>query len=93
MKTVAVRHRTAISLTPPKPNAWLPHVPFSALQRLCRPAGLVPRVSTVCRWADREEIRYKYDAQGGIWATWVALNAALGLGGAAPEMEREEDLI
>lgn len=68
-------------------------VPFSALQRLCRPAGPAPRVSTVCRWADREGIRYKYDAQGGIWTTGAAINAALGLGSAGPEMEREEDLI
>ncbi len=68
-------------------------VPFAALQRLCRPAGPTPRASTVCRWAEREGIRYKYDAQGGIWTTKAALNAALGLGAAGPELEQEEDLI
>lgn len=68
-------------------------VHFAALQRLCRPSGPPPRASTVCRWADRQGIRYKYDAQGGIWTTKAALNAALGLGQADPEMEREEDLI
>jgi len=68
-------------------------VPFAALQRLCRPAGPVPRASTVCRWAELQGIRYKYDAQGGIWTTKAALNAALGLGQLDPEMEREEDLI
>lgn len=68
-------------------------VAFATLQRLCRPVGPVPRASTVCRWADRQGIRYKYDAQGGIWTTKEALNAALGLCPAAPELEQEEDLI
>jgi hypothetical protein len=54
-------------------------VPFAQLQRLCRPTGPAPRVSTVVRWADRQHIRYKYDGLGGIWTTQAALDAAVGL--------------
>lgn len=67
-------------------------VTFTELQRLCRPDGPLPRASTVRRWADRQEIRYKYDGRGGIWTTTDALNAALGLAAAQAD-HRPQDLI
>ncbi|TAA18738.1 hypothetical protein EA658_13945 [Pseudoxanthomonas winnipegensis] len=54
---------------------------FSDLQELCRP-GERPRLSTVVRWADENGIRYKYDANGGIWTTLAALDAALSVSAA-----------
>jgi len=66
---------------------------FPDLQRMCRPEGPTPRASTVRRWADRQEIRYKYDGAGGIWTTTAALNAALGIGGGEAAGAAPEDLI
>lgn len=68
-------------------------ITFNDLQRMCRPAGPAPRASTVRRWADRQQIRYKYDGAGGIWTTTAALNAALGIGLVDPASVRPEDLI
>ncbi|MBD9478548.1 hypothetical protein [Pseudoxanthomonas sp. PXM02] len=71
-------------------------VPFTALQRMCRPNGPAPRASTVAKWADRQHIRYKYDGAGGIWTTQAALDAAVGLHAAlsaANEETRIEDLM
>jgi hypothetical protein len=71
-------------------------VPFTALQRMCRPNGPAPRASTVAKWADRQRIRYKYDGQGGIWTTQAALDAAVGLHSpqqAANDETRIEDLV
>lgn len=68
-------------------------ITFNDLQRLCRPAGPTPRASTVRRWADRQQIRYKYDGDGGIWTTAAALNAALGIGQVGAASDRPEDLI
>ena len=51
---------------------------FSDLQQLCQP-GRKPRRPTVEAWARRAGVRFSYDAQGGIWTTLDALNAALGL--------------
>ena len=57
---------------------------FEDLQRMCRPnpEGPLPRLATVARWAEDQGIRYKYDAQGGIWTTLDAVNAALGVAAA-----------
>lgn len=52
---------------------------FSDLQRLARPDGPPPRLSTVVRWANQQGIRFRYDGAGGIWTTIDALNVALGL--------------
>lgn len=60
---------------------------FEDLQRLCRPTGHKPTPATVRRWATAQGIPYKWNAQGGIWTTTDALNAALGL---APSAEDEE---
>ncbi len=51
---------------------------------MCRPnvGGPLPRLATVVRWAEDQGIRYKYDAQGGIWTTLDAVNAALGVAAA-----------
>ena len=54
-------------------------IEFVELQRLCRPHGPRPSVTTVIRWAKQQGIRYKLDGCGGIWTTSEALNAALGL--------------
>ena len=51
---------------------------FHDLQDLCQP-GKRPRRSTVEQWAKRQGVRYSYDADGGIWTTVDALNAAIGL--------------
>ena len=69
---------------------------FEDLQHMCRPRGPAPRASTVAKWAERQQIRYKYDGRGGIWTTTDALNAALGLSAlqdAANDETRIEDLI
>ena len=50
---------------------------FEELRRLCRPNGPKPRLQTVCSWADKQGIRYKWDNAGGIWTTMEAVNAAL----------------
>ena len=52
-------------------------VNFEQLQRLCRPSGPRPTVTTVRRWADRLGIRYAPDGHGGIWTTATALNRIL----------------
>lgn len=54
---------------------------FQDLQELCQP-GRKPRRATVEAWARRSGVRFSYDAEGGIWTTLDALNAALGLGAA-----------
>ena len=54
---------------------------FSDLQELCKP-NEKPRLATVVKWADDAGIRYKYDAQGGIWTTLSALEAAIGISAA-----------
>ncbi|MBN5019920.1 hypothetical protein JY437_01970 [Stenotrophomonas maltophilia] len=51
---------------------------FRDLQELCQP-GKRPRLATVERWARDRQIRFQYDAAGGIWTTTTALNEALGL--------------
>jgi len=51
---------------------------FRDLQELCQP-GKRPRLATVERWARHRNIRFQYDACGGIWTTTAALNEALGL--------------
>lgn len=58
---------------------------FSDLQRLCRPrtTDSPPKRATVEAWARAQNIAFKYDGRGGIWTTHEALNAALGLSGAA----------
>lgn len=58
---------------------------FSDLQRLCRPrtTDSPPKRATVEAWAFKQGIAFKYDGRGGIWTTKDALNAALGLRGAA----------
>lgn len=70
---------------------------FEDLQRLCRPApdAPMPQLATVEKWARTQGIRYRYDAQGGIWTTVDALNAALGLQSASNEDcgYRAEDLF
>lgn len=65
---------------------------FEDLQRLCRPHGPPPRPATVRRWAERQQISYKYDGSGGIWTTLAALNSALQLGGQTTP-SKPEDLI
>ena len=52
-------------------------VNYEQLQRLCRPSGPRPTVTTVRRWADRLGIRYAPDGHGGIWTTVTALNRIL----------------
>jgi len=71
-----------------------PILQFEDLQQLCRP-GKRPRLATVETWAKRQGIRYQYDAEGGIWTTVEALNAALGLGGSANDSApyRPDELI
>ena len=54
-------------------------VNFEQLQRLCRPSGPRPTVTTVRRWADRQGISYATDGNGGIWTTASALNRVLGI--------------
>lgn len=66
---------------------------FADLQRICRPDGPPPRASTVCRWADQQHIRYKYDGRGGIWTTVEALNAALRVGDLPTTHECPQDLV
>jgi len=55
-----------------------PILQFEDLQQLCRP-GEKPRLATVEAWAQRQGIRYQYDASGGIWTTLEALNVSLGI--------------
>lgn len=50
---------------------------FEELRRLCRPHGPRPRLKTLCKWADKQGIRYKWDNSGGIWTTVDAVNAAV----------------
>lgn len=66
---------------------------FEDLRRLCRPEGPEPRPATVVRWARAQGIRYKYDADGGIWTTVDALNAALGLQAAKEDLHSTMELI
>ncbi|WP_454261467.1 hypothetical protein [Pseudoxanthomonas mexicana] len=71
-------------------------VPFTVLQRMCRPTGPAPRASTVAKWAEREHIRYKYDGEGNIWTTQAALDAAwdcISPQQAANDETRIEDLV
>ncbi len=68
-------------------------LPFPVLQRMCRPEGPLPRVTTVQRWATRERIRYGYDGNGGIYSTVDAVNAALGLGVASEKPTSAAELI
>ncbi|WP_283161592.1 hypothetical protein [Xanthomonas nasturtii] len=66
---------------------------FADLQRICSPDGPAPRLVVVCRWADREGIRYRYDRKGRIWTTIDAVNAALGIAEPAANQENAMELI
>ncbi|MDV2452681.1 hypothetical protein [Xanthomonas hortorum] len=66
---------------------------FADLQRICSPDGPAPRLMVVCRWADREGIRYRYDRKGRIWTTIDAVNAALGIAEPAANHENAMELI
>ena len=50
---------------------------FEELKTLCRPYGPRPRLKTVCQWAEKQGIRYKWDSSGGIWTTVEAVNSAV----------------
>lgn len=58
---------------------------FEDLQKLCRPDPKAPppKLATVERWARKIGLRYTYDGHGGLISTVDAVNAALGLTGAA----------
>ncbi|ODT97302.1 MAG: hypothetical protein ABS82_01230 [Rhodanobacter sp. SCN 67-45] len=63
---------------------------FADLQELCQP-GKKPRPATVESWAKKIGLRYTYDGAGGIVTTVDALNAALGLTGAANDKAYSPD--
>lgn len=69
-----------------------PVLQFSDLQELCHPGGQ-PRLATVERWARAQGIPFRYDGKGGIWTTIDGLNYALGIGDAASQPYRVEDLF
>ena len=53
-------------------------ITFEELQKMCDPTGR-PRLARVLRWADRIGLSYAFDGRGGIFSTWLALHAAMGV--------------